>query len=134
MHQIDPETTTEPLPDVDNFQHLVPLEPPPPSPLHKSHTFGYSTSVYKTTNVKSGFHVCLRRIHSFRLVNTKCMVLVDQWKKLHHSNLVCITFGIGTAHSSMSLSFLGPLVEKGENSCSCQRGKKKEILPNTVGI
>jgi len=86
--QIDPESTTDPLPDVDNFQHLVPLEPPPPSPLHKSHTFGYSTSVYKATDIKTGLHVCLRRIHSFRLVNTKCMILVDQWKKLHHSNLV----------------------------------------------
>ena len=88
--QIDPETTSDPLPDVDNFQHLVPLEPPPPSPLHKSHTFGYSTSVYKATDTKTSLHVCLRRIHSFRLVNTKCMILVDQWKKLHHSNLVII--------------------------------------------
>jgi hypothetical protein len=45
--QIDPDSTTDPLPDVDNFHHLVPLEPPPPSPLHKSNTFGYTTSVYK---------------------------------------------------------------------------------------
>jgi len=30
----------------------------------------------------------LRRIHGFRLVNVKSMVLVDQWKKQQHSNLV----------------------------------------------
>ena len=75
---------------VDNFTQLCPLEPPPPSPLHKSQTFGYVTSVYKATNTKNGQYVALRRIHGFRLVNTKCMVLVDQWKKLQHSNLVAL--------------------------------------------
>lgn len=90
MSQMDPESSSELLPDLENFQNLVPLEPPPPSPLHKSHTFGYTTSVYKATNTNYGSYVCLRRIHSFRLVNTKCMVLVDQWKKLQHSNLVSL--------------------------------------------
>lgn len=26
----------------------------------------------------------------FRLVNTKCMVLVDMWKKIQHSNIVTL--------------------------------------------
>ena len=34
--------------------------------------------------------MCLRRIHGYRLVNTKCMALVDQWKKMSHSNLVTL--------------------------------------------
>merc|ERR1719367_989662 len=34
--------------------------------------------------------MCLRRIHGYRLVNTKCMGLVDQWKKMSHSNLVTL--------------------------------------------
>ncbi|KAB1267460.1 PAN2-PAN3 deadenylation complex subunit PAN3 [Camelus dromedarius] len=29
-------------------------------------------------------------IHGFRLVNTKCMVLVDMWKKIQHSNIVTL--------------------------------------------
>ena len=48
------------------------------------------TSVYKATNTKNGQYVALRRIHGFRLVNTKCMVLVDQWKKLQHANLIAL--------------------------------------------
>ncbi len=75
---------------MDNFTGLCPLEPPPPSPHTKSTTFGYVTSVYKATNMKTGVHVCLRRVHNYRLVNTKCMVLVDQWRKLTHSNLVAL--------------------------------------------
>ena len=72
------------------YNFIFILEPPPPSPLHKSQTFGYVTSVYKATNTKNGQYVALRRIHGFRLVNTKCMVLVDQWKKLQHANLVSL--------------------------------------------
>jgi len=88
--QIDPESGSHLPTSVDNFTQLCPLEPPPPSPLHKSQTFGYVTSVYKATNTKNGQYVALRRIHGFRLVNTKCMVLVDQWKKLQHGNLVAL--------------------------------------------
>jgi len=88
--QIDPESGCQLPANVDNFTQLCPLEPPPPSPMHKSQTFGYVTSVYKATNTKNGQCVVLRRIHGFRLVNTKCMVLVDQWKKLQHANLVAL--------------------------------------------
>ena len=55
---------------------LCPLEPPASSPLHKSSTFSYVTTVYKAVNIKTGQHMCLRRIHGYRLVNTKCMGLV----------------------------------------------------------
>ena len=56
---------------------LCPLEPPASSPLHKSSTFSYVTTVYKAVNIKTGQHMCLRRIHGYRLVNTKCMGLVS---------------------------------------------------------
>ena len=86
----DPEAFPDLPSEVDNFTGLCPLEPPPASPLHKSSTFGYVTTVYKAVNIKTGQHMCLRRIHGYRLVNTKCMGLVDQWKKMSHSNLVTL--------------------------------------------
>ena len=86
----DPEAFPDLPSEVDNFTGLCPLEPPPASPLHKSSTFGYVTTVYKAVNIKTGQHMCLRRIHGYRLVNTKCMGLVEQWKKMAHSNLVTL--------------------------------------------
>lgn len=86
--QVDPETYPNLPTEVDNFTHLCPLEPPPASPMHKSSTFGYVTSVYKATNMKTGDNVCLRRVHNFRLGNTKCMALVEQWRNLSQPNLV----------------------------------------------
>ena len=88
--QVDPNTNPNLPTEVDNFTHLCPLEPVLANPMHKSNTFGYVTSVYKAANMKTGLHVCLRRIHNYRLVNTKCMMLVDQWKKLSHANLVTL--------------------------------------------
>lgn len=71
--------------EVDNYHELCPLEP-----IHKpaSTMLGYQTSTYKATSIKSGTRYCLRRVHDFRLANTKCMVLVDMWKRLSHTNLV----------------------------------------------
>ncbi|XP_017764887.1 PREDICTED: PAB-dependent poly(A)-specific ribonuclease subunit PAN3 isoform X2 [Eufriesea mexicana] len=70
--------------EVDNYHELCPLEP-----IHKpASTIEYQTSTYKATSIKSGTRYCLRRIHDFRLANTKCMVLVDMWKRLSHTNLV----------------------------------------------
>ncbi|XP_043585940.1 PAN2-PAN3 deadenylation complex subunit PAN3 isoform X1 [Bombus pyrosoma] len=74
------------LPDeVDNYHELCPLES-----IHKpaSTMLGYQTSTYKATSIKNGTRYCLRRIHDFRLANTKCMMLVDMWKRLSHTNLV----------------------------------------------
>lgn len=71
--------------EVDNYHELCPLEA-----IHKpaSAILGYQCSTYKATSIKSGTHYCLRRIHDFRLANTKCMMLVDMWKRLSHTNLV----------------------------------------------
>lgn len=71
--------------EVDNYHELCPLEP-----IHKpaSTVLGYQTSTYKATSMKNGTRYCLRRVHDFRLANTKCMVLVDMWKRLSHTNLV----------------------------------------------
>ena len=71
--------------EVDNYHELCPLEQ-----IHKpaSTMLGYHTSTYKATSIKSGTRYCLRRIHDFRLANTKCMMLVDMWKRLSHTNLV----------------------------------------------
>ena len=57
--QIDPESYPNLPTDVDNFTNLCPLEPPPANPLHKSHTFGYVTSVYKECAIVSA-SVCYR--------------------------------------------------------------------------
>ncbi|XP_033306580.1 PAN2-PAN3 deadenylation complex subunit PAN3 isoform X1 [Bombus bifarius] len=71
--------------EVDNYHELCPLEP-----IHKpaSTMLGYQTSTYKATSIKSGTRYCLRRVHDFRLANTKCMMLVDMWKRISHTNLV----------------------------------------------
>ncbi|XP_043465158.1 PAN2-PAN3 deadenylation complex subunit pan3 [Leptopilina heterotoma] len=71
--------------EVDSYHELCPLEP-----IHKpvSSVLGYQTSTYKATNIKTGTRYCLRRVHDFRLGNTKCMILVDMWKRLAHTNLV----------------------------------------------
>ncbi|MGH0172665.1 UNVERIFIED_CONTAM: hypothetical protein FKN15_063484 [Acipenser sinensis] len=77
--------------EVDNYHSLFPLESlPPPNRLQKTSNFSYVTSCYKAVNSKDDLPYCLRRIHGFRLVNTKCMVLVDMWKKIQHSNFVTL--------------------------------------------
>ncbi|KAK0177411.1 hypothetical protein PV328_001468 [Microctonus aethiopoides] len=71
--------------EVDNYHELCPLEQ-----IHKpaSTVLGYQTSTYKATSIKNGVRYCLRRIHDFRLGNTKCMILVDMWKRISHTNVV----------------------------------------------
>ncbi|XP_016359156.1 PAB-dependent poly(A)-specific ribonuclease subunit PAN3-like [Sinocyclocheilus anshuiensis] len=77
--------------EVDSYHSLFPLEPlPPPNRLQKTSNFSYITSCYKAVNSKDDLPYCLRRIHGFRLVNTKCMMLVDMWKKIQHSNTVTL--------------------------------------------
>ncbi|KAL1517974.1 hypothetical protein ABEB36_001667 [Hypothenemus hampei] len=73
--------------EVDSYHELYPLEPISNQVLHKAH-LGYQASMYKATHIKTGVHYCLRRIHSFRLQNTKFMSVVEMWKKLNHSNIV----------------------------------------------
>ncbi|KAM9712757.1 PAN2-PAN3 deadenylation complex subunit PAN3 isoform 1-T1 [Menidia menidia] len=79
--------------EVDSYHSLFPLEPlPPPNrmQMQKTSNFSYITSCYKAVNSKDDLPYCLRRIHGFRLVNTKCMMLVDMWKKIQHSNAVTL--------------------------------------------
>uniref|UniRef100_A0A8C4S4I0 PAN2-PAN3 deadenylation complex subunit PAN3 n=1 Tax=Erpetoichthys calabaricus TaxID=27687 RepID=A0A8C4S4I0_ERPCA len=91
MAQIDQGENPGVPAEVDNYHSLFPLEPlPPPNRLQKTSNFSYVTSCYKAVNSKDDLPYCLRRIHGFRLVNTKCMVLVDMWKKIQHSNFVTL--------------------------------------------
>lgn len=85
MSQPDPSQFPDLPTEVDNYHELCPLEQ-----LHKpaSSVLGYQTSTYKATSLKNGLRYCLRRVHDFRLGNTKCMVLVDMWKRISHTNLV----------------------------------------------
>lgn len=85
--QPDPQQYPDLPQEVDSYHELFPLEPISHNNLHKAH-MGYQASMYKATHIKSGTHYCLRRIHGFRLSNTKCMAFVELWKKLNHSNIV----------------------------------------------
>uniref|UniRef100_A0A8D0CH16 PAN2-PAN3 deadenylation complex subunit PAN3 n=1 Tax=Scleropages formosus TaxID=113540 RepID=A0A8D0CH16_SCLFO len=90
MAQIDQSENPGVPSEVDNYHSLFPLEPlPPPNRIQKTSNFNYITSCYKAINSKDDLPYCLRRIHGFRLVNTKCMMLVDMWKRIQHSN--CVT-------------------------------------------
>ncbi|XP_073976330.1 poly(A) specific ribonuclease subunit PAN3 isoform X1 [Rhodnius prolixus] len=86
LAQPDPESCPDLPLEVDNYHELVPLEVAPSLP--KQHSIPYTTSTYKATHIKTGLRYCLRRVHGFRLPNSKCMILVDMWKKLSHSNIV----------------------------------------------
>ncbi|KAG5900472.1 hypothetical protein JTB14_010884 [Gonioctena quinquepunctata] len=86
LMQPDPQQYPDLPQEVDSYHELLPLEPIS-NTLHKAH-MGYQASMYKATNIKTGAHYCLRRIHGFRLSNTKCMAYVELWKKLSHSNIV----------------------------------------------
>uniref|UniRef100_A0A8C7H6Y9 Poly(A) specific ribonuclease subunit PAN3 n=2 Tax=Oncorhynchus TaxID=8016 RepID=A0A8C7H6Y9_ONCKI len=91
MAQIDQSENTGVPSEVDSYHSLFPLEPvPPPNRLQKTSNFSYITSCYKAVNSKDDLPYCLRRVHGFRLVNTKCMMLVDMWKKIQHSNSVTL--------------------------------------------
>eukprot|EP00063_Salmo_salar_P062152 XP_014036987.1 PREDICTED: PAB-dependent poly(A)-specific ribonuclease subunit PAN3-like isoform X2 [Salmo salar] len=91
MAQLDQSENTGVPSEVDSYHSLFPLEPvPPPNRLQKTSNFSYITSCYKAVNSKDDLPYCLRRVHGFRLVNTKCMMLVDMWKKIQHSNSVTL--------------------------------------------
>uniref|UniRef100_A0A671T3K0 PAB-dependent poly(A)-specific ribonuclease subunit PAN3-like n=1 Tax=Sinocyclocheilus anshuiensis TaxID=1608454 RepID=A0A671T3K0_9TELE len=81
MAQIDQSENPGVPSEVDSYHSLFPLEPlPPPNRLQKTSNFSYITSCYKAVNSKDDLPYCLRRIHGFRLVNTKCMMLVPVLK------------------------------------------------------
>uniref|UniRef100_H3D591 PAN2-PAN3 deadenylation complex subunit PAN3 n=1 Tax=Tetraodon nigroviridis TaxID=99883 RepID=H3D591_TETNG len=90
MAQIDHSENTDVPSEVDSYHSLFPLEPLlPPNRMQKTGNFSYITSCYKAVNSKDDLPYCLRRIQGFRLVNT-CMMLVDMWKKIQHSNSVTL--------------------------------------------
>uniref|UniRef100_A0A287D210 PAN2-PAN3 deadenylation complex subunit PAN3 n=1 Tax=Ictidomys tridecemlineatus TaxID=43179 RepID=A0A287D210_ICTTR len=120
MAQIDQADMPAVPTEVDSYHSLFPLEPlPPPNRIQKSSNFGYITSCYKAVNSKDDLPYCLRRIHGFRLVNTKCMVLVDMWKKIQHSNIVTLREVFTTkAFSEPSLVFAYDFHAGGETMMS----------------
>ncbi|KAG4079909.1 hypothetical protein HA402_015040 [Bradysia odoriphaga] len=71
------------LEEIDNYHSLYPLETPPSG--HGKLTL---SQTYKATHNTTGIKYCLRRIHGFRLQSKKCLTVVDQWKRLQHSNVV----------------------------------------------
>ncbi|XP_053268690.1 PAN2-PAN3 deadenylation complex subunit PAN3 isoform X1 [Pleuronectes platessa] len=91
MAQIDHSENPDVPSEVDSYHSLFPIEAlPPPNRMQKTSNFSYITSCYKAVNSKDDLPYCLRRIHGFRLANTKCMMLVDMWKKIQHSNSVTL--------------------------------------------
>jgi len=90
LSQVDFEQYPEIPAQVDSYSNLSPLETKSTNLYPKSHTFGYITTVYKAISIKENQHVILRRVHNFKLMNSKCMALVEQWRKLAHSNLVAL--------------------------------------------
>lgn len=61
--------------EVDSYHELCPLET-----IHKpaSSVLGYQTSTYKATNIKTGTHYCLRRVHG----NTHIFLFLPKCKNL----------------------------------------------------
>ncbi|KAL1380230.1 hypothetical protein pipiens_000467, partial [Culex pipiens pipiens] len=78
------ETECQDLPlEVENYHSLCLLESLPVHPK-----LPLPSSTYKATHNLTGVKYCLRRLHGFRLQSTKCMQVVDMWKKLQHTNVV----------------------------------------------
>ncbi|XP_031623876.1 PAN2-PAN3 deadenylation complex subunit PAN3 isoform X4 [Contarinia nasturtii] len=69
--------------EIDNYHSLFLLET---LAIHQK--LPLPSSTYKATHVSTGIRYCLRRLHGFRLQSTKCMGIVDLWKKFQHSNVV----------------------------------------------
>ncbi|XP_059155645.1 PAN2-PAN3 deadenylation complex subunit PAN3-like isoform X2 [Physella acuta] len=89
MTQVDPNSpNAADLPtEVDKYQNLCPLErfgAPKPS------LGNLPSTTYKAVCTKDGLYYCLRRIHGFRLPNTKVNSIMESWKKLYHPNVVTL--------------------------------------------
>uniref|UniRef100_A0A182WIF7 PAN2-PAN3 deadenylation complex subunit PAN3 n=1 Tax=Anopheles minimus TaxID=112268 RepID=A0A182WIF7_9DIPT len=82
VNSIENDSQDIPL-EVENYHSLCLLES---SALQPKLTL--PTSTYRATHAVTGVKYCLRRLHGFRLQSTKCMQVVDKWKKLQHSNIV----------------------------------------------
>ncbi|CAB4059487.1 PAN3 [Lepeophtheirus salmonis] len=134
----DPDSYPDLPREIDHFQHITPLELRDPHQT-KSQSFGYATSVYKAINVKNGQIVCLRRVHGFRLINTKCMASVDQWKRTLHSNVVSLIQVFTTkAFGDQSMVFVYDCLSCGNvfqfTIFGSIRGWKQALLSNEESI
>lgn len=68
--------------EVDNYHGLTPIEEMP-----VSMKMPVVATMYKATHSGTGVKYCLRRIQ-VKTISTKCMSIIEQWKKLQHSNIV----------------------------------------------
>ncbi|XP_055893130.1 PAN2-PAN3 deadenylation complex subunit PAN3-like [Biomphalaria glabrata] len=89
MMQVDPScaTSVELPTELDKYVNLCPLErtgAPKPS------LGNLPSTTYKAVCTKDGLYYCLRRIHGFRLANTKVNTIIESWKKLYHPNVVSL--------------------------------------------
>uniref|UniRef100_A0A182Y1C5 PAN2-PAN3 deadenylation complex subunit PAN3 n=1 Tax=Anopheles stephensi TaxID=30069 RepID=A0A182Y1C5_ANOST len=82
VNSIENDSQDIPL-EVENYHSLCLLES---LPLHPK--LPLPSSTYRATHAVTGVKYCLRRLHGFRLQSTKCMQVVDKWKKLQHTNIV----------------------------------------------
>ncbi|XP_050097664.1 PAN2-PAN3 deadenylation complex subunit PAN3 [Anopheles aquasalis] len=82
VNSIDNDSQDIPL-EVENYHSLCLLES---HPIHPK--LPLPSSTYRATHSVTGVKYCLRRLHGFRLQSTKCMQVVDMWKKLQHTNIV----------------------------------------------
>lgn len=77
-----PEHLELPL-ELENYHTLTPIEP-----MRMSLKIPVVATMCRATHSTTGVKYCLRRIHGFRLQSTKCVTIIDSWKKLQHSNIV----------------------------------------------
>lgn len=75
---------------VESYTDLSPIEE---NPGLESSFFGFHSSVFKATSMKTGQVVCLRRIHGYSPPSSYLKPLhnaIESWKKVVHTNLVCL--------------------------------------------
>ena len=76
---------------VESYQDLCPIEENPG--LESSFFYGFQSSVFKATSMKTGEVVCLRRIHSYSPSASNyrpLQFIVENWKKVVHTNLTSL--------------------------------------------
>lgn len=131
LMRLDPDDTNVPQ-EVDNYHTLFPLEPIDSIANQQSQrTFGCITSCYKAVSSKDGLAYVLRRMHGVRLTNAKAMGIVDQWKKLQHSNLVHLREVFTTkAFDDNSLVFVYDYHPGAESVHERHFSEKVNALPN----
>ena len=89
--QIDAEENFNIPVAIEGFHNFFPLEPMPEfdedAEKRLSSIVPFPTSTFRVTSEKDATNYCLRRLHDFKLSNTKCMNVIGQWKQLRHPNV-----------------------------------------------